>query len=229
MMPKNSKQNKQRINIPKVAKKQPNSAMPNNSNQVPKAQPAHENQLKRIELHGVLGEKFGKTFNLAVNSPKEACEALGYQVDGFRAFMIDAHNKGLYFAVFNDDNNIGENEIEMTTGASVIRIVPQIAGSGGDTMGWVQVVGGYLLAGVGLATGLTPLIGLGIGTMIGGAAGLLMPTPELGNQDQDGNKPSYAFGGAVTTVAQGNPVPLLYGRRHVGGFVISAMIVNEDT
>ena len=72
------------------------------------------------------------------------------------------------------------------------------------------------------------LVGAGVGLMIGGAASLLMPTPELGNQDEDGNRANYGFGGAVTTVAQGNPVPILYGERYIGGFICSAGIYTED-
>ena len=190
--------------------------------------------LRQIELHGVLADKFGKSFMLAVSTPREACEALGYQIPGFKQFMMTAHQSGLFFAVFNDDSNIGEHELEMQTGASVIRIVPQIVGSGGDTMGWLQVVAGAALIGVGLfvpgAAAFAPaLIGAGSGMLIGGVASLLMPVPNLDTQDPDGNKPSYAFGSAVTTVAQGNPVPVLYGHRYVGGFVISAMMVSEDT
>lgn len=190
--------------------------------------------LRQIELHGVLADKFGKSFTLDVATPREACEALSYQIQGFKQFMMTAHQSGLFFAVFNDDSNIGEHELEMQTGASVIRIVPQIVGSGGDTMGWLQVVAGAALIGVGLfvpgAAAFAPaLIGAGSGMLIGGVASLLMPVPNLDTQDPDGNKPSYAFGSAVTTVAQGNPVPVLYGRRYVGGFVISAMMVSEDT
>lgn len=190
--------------------------------------------LRQIELHGVLADKFGKSFMLAVSTPREACEALSYQIQGFKQFMMTAHQSGLFFAVFNDDSNIGEHELEMQTGASIIRIVPQIVGSGGDTMGWLQVVAGAALIGVGLfvpgAAAFAPaLIGAGSGMLIGGVASLLMPVPNLDTQDPDGNKPSYAFGSAVTTVAQGNPVPVLYGRRYVGGFVISAMMVSEDT
>ena len=190
--------------------------------------------LRQIELHGVLADKFGKSFMLAVSTPREACEALSYQIQGFKQFMMTAHQSGLFFAVFNDDSNIGEHELDMQTGASVIRIVPQIVGSGGDSMGWLQVVAGAALIGVGLfvpgAAAFAPaLIGAGSGMLIGGVASLLMPVPNLDTQDPDGNKPSYAFGSAVTTVAQGNPVPVLYGRRYVGGFVISAMMVSEDT
>ncbi|MDP4545892.1 tail assembly protein [Psychrobacter faecalis] len=186
--------------------------------------------LRRIELHGILAEKFGKSFEFDVASPREACEALSYQVDGFRQFMMTAHESGLFFAVFNDDNNISADEVEMKTGAKIIRIVPKITGAGGDAMGWIQVIAGAALVGVGfLVPGMQPLIGAGAGLMLGGAAALLMPRPTITPQDPDGNKPSYAFGGPVTTVAEGNPVPLLYGRRQVGGAVISMMIVNEDT
>ena len=183
--------------------------------------------LRKIELHGVLGEKFGKSFEFDVESPREACEALSYQVDGFRKFMLNAESTGLFFAVFNDDINISKDEVEMKTGASVIHIVPKIVGAGGDTMGWVQVIAGAVL--IGFSNGNPAMIAAGAGMMMGWAASLLMPRPNITPQDPEGNKPSYAFGGAVTTVAEGNPVPILYGRRHIGGAVISMMIVNEDT
>lgn len=185
--------------------------------------------LKRIELHGILADKFGKSFEFDVMSPREACEALSYQVEGFRKFMMTAHESGLFFAVYNDDTNIGDNEIDMQTGAEVIRIVPKITGSGGDALGWIQVVAGAALVGAGFFMGQPALIAAGSGMLLGGAASLLMPRPNITPQDPDGNKPSYAFGGPVTTVAEGNPVGLGYGKFRIGGAVISMMIVNEDT
>lgn len=185
--------------------------------------------LRRIELHGILADKFGKSFDIDVASPREACTALSYQIDGFKHFMMTAHESGLFFAVFNDDENIGANEIEHNTGASVIRIVPEIIGAGGKIGGWLQVVAGAALVTAGLfVPGMQWAIGAGVGLMLGGAATLLMPTPNIEQQDEAGNKASYAFGGAITTVAQGNPVPVLLGEREIGGFVISLMIVNED-
>ncbi|HHH1307693.1 TPA: tail assembly protein, partial [Yersinia enterocolitica] len=38
----------------------------------------------------------------------------------------------------------------------------------------------------------------------------------------------YAFGGPVNTVAQGNPIPIGYGERIIGGAIISAGIYTED-
>ncbi|MFH4280276.1 tail assembly protein, partial [Acinetobacter baumannii] len=73
------------------------------------------------------------------------------------------------------------------------------------------------------------LIGAGIGMMLGGVAMMLMPKVDnTQDQNQDGNRANQGFGGAVTTVAQGNPVPVLYGQREVGGFIVSAGQYPED-
>ncbi len=42
------------------------------------------------------------------------------------------------------------------------------------------------------------------------------------------NQPSYVFNGPVNTTAQGQPVPIGYGRLIVGGAVISAGISIDD-
>jgi predicted phage tail protein len=73
------------------------------------------------------------------------------------------------------------------------------------------------------------LIDLGVGMIVGGVVQLLTPMPKgPKNTDSPENKPSYVFTGAVNTQAQGNPVPLLYGRMIVGSAVISAGINAED-
>ena len=186
--------------------------------------------MKKIVLHGVLSEKFGREFSLDVLTPKEATHAIACQLPEFKLFMLQAEQNGMRFAVFADEKNLGENDIENMTNASVIHIVPKIMGAGGDTMAWLQVIGGAILVGVGVfVPGMQWAIGAGVGMMVGGAASLLMPTPKMdGSQDEDGNRANYGFGGAVTTVAQGNPVPILYGRRYIGGFICSAGIYTED-
>ncbi|OEH66745.1 MAG: phage tail protein [Psychrobacter sp. B29-1] len=194
--------------------------------------------MKVIHLHGILKEKFGEFFKLDIQSAREATHAIASQLPEFKIFMLNAEQNGMRFAIFadevNEKGNLGESELDNMTAASVIHIVPKIMGAGGDAFGWLQVIAGAAMVVVGL--GLTPftggtslgLVGAGVGLMIGGAASLLMPTPELGNQDEDGNRSNYGFGGAVTTVAQGNPVPILYGERYIGGFICSAGIYTED-
>lgn len=51
-------------------------------------------------------------------------------------------------------------------------------------------------------------------------------TPE--NNEIADNRASYIFNGAVNLTAQGNPVPLLYGRMRVGSVVVSAGLSTED-
>lgn len=192
--------------------------------------------LKTIKLYGILAKKFGKEFHLAVDNTREAMRALSVQVPGFEHFMLHAHEQGLEFAVFQDDENISEKELDMNTSAEVIKVVPKVKGAGGAVQtifGAVLVVVGVVVGavagwtGVGGAVGAA-LIGAGVGMMVGGIAMMLMPKIENQDQNQDGNKANKGFGGAVTTVAQGNPVPILYGQREVGGFIASAGQYPED-
>lgn len=188
--------------------------------------------LKTIKLYGILAKKFGKEFRLDVENTREAMRALCVQVPGFEHFMLHAHEQGLEFAVFQDKHNISETELDMNTSAKVIKVVPKVKGAGGafqTIIGAVLVVVGAVMVftGVGAPIG-TALIGAGVGMMVGGIAMMLMPKIENQDQNQDGNKANKGFGGAVTTVAQGNPVPVLYGQREVGGFIASAGQYPED-
>lgn len=192
--------------------------------------------LKKIRLYGILAKRFGKEFRLDVESTREAMRALCVQVPGFEHFMLHAHEQGLEFAVFQDEQNISETELDMSTSAKVIKVVPKVKGAGGA----VQTILGAVLVVVGIVVGVTTgwtgvggaagaaLIGAGVGMMVGGIAMMLMPKIENQDQNQDGNKANKGFGGAVTTVAQGNPVPVLYGQREVGGFIASAGQYPED-
>ena len=183
--------------------------------------------LKTIKLYGVLGKKFGKEFHLAVESTREAVKALSVQVPGFEQFMLTAHEQGLTFVVFQDDENISEDQIDFETGAKVIKIVPKVIGAGGN--GILQTILGAVMIVVGVITQQYWAVGMGVGMMVGGIAQMMMPKMDEGDQNQDGNRANKGFGGAVTTIAQGNPVPILYGQREVGGFIVNAGQFAVDT
>ena len=183
--------------------------------------------LKTIKLYGVLGKKFGKEFKLAVESTREAVKALSVQMPGFEQFMLTAHEQGLAFAVFQDDENISEDQIDFETGAKVIKIVPKVIGAGGN--GILQTILGAVMIVVGVITQQYWAVGMGVGMMIGGIAQMLAPKVDTEDQNQDGNRANKGFGGAVTTIAQGNPVPILYGQREVGGFIVNAGQFAVDT
>lgn len=206
--------------------------------------------LKTIKLYGVLAEKFGKQFQLDVVNTREAMRALSVQVPGFESFMLRAHESGLKFAVFlNNKNskyknkqssiydpdskqqiegdNISVDQLDMSTEADTIHIVPRVVGAGGN--GVFQTILGAVMVVVGSYTGQYWAVGMGVGMMIGGVSQMLMPKIDnTQDQNQDGNRANKGFGSAVTTVAQGNPVPVLYGQREIGGFIISAGQYPED-
>ena len=69
----------------------------------------------------------------------------------------------------------------------------------------------------------------GAAMIAGGVVQMLSPQPGgLASKQSADNRASYAFGGVTNTAAQGYPVPLLYGRRRIGGAIISAGIYVED-
>ncbi|EKT65829.1 tail assembly protein [Providencia alcalifaciens] len=197
--------------------------------------------LKTIRLYGVLGTQFGREHRLAIDSPREAIKALSVLYDGFGQFLANAHLKGLEFAVFKGQRNITEDELHLDT-CEEIRIAPVIKGS--KRGGFFQTILGVAMIGAAMMLGPAGWAAFGAGGFAGGALALggaamalggviqmLSPQPQGLSVRQDAdNKPSYAFGGAVNTTAQGNPVPLLYGldRREVGGAIISAGIYTED-
>lgn len=197
--------------------------------------------LKTIRLYGVLGAKFGREHKLDIDSPREAIKALSVLYDGFEQFLANAHLKGMEFAVFKGKRNINEEELHLDT-TEEIRIAPIIKGSkrGGffQTILGVAMIGAAAWLSGGLSLAFTAAGTWGGALAMGGAAmalggvyQMLSPQPRGLSMRQDSdNKPSYAFGGAVNSTAQGNPVPLLYGldRREVGGAIISAGIYTED-
>ncbi|HFF1654959.1 tail assembly protein [Providencia vermicola] len=195
------------------------------------------NELKTIRLYGQLGTLFGREHKLAINSPREAIKALSVLYEGFEQFLANAHLKGLEFAVFKGKRNITEDELHLDT-CEDIRIAPVVKGS--KRGGFFQTVLGIAMIGLAVwnpaflamsATTNSALMLGGAAMAIGGVVQMLSPQPRGLSIRQDAdNKPSYAFGGAVNTTAQGNPVPLLYGlgRREIGGAIISAGIYTED-
>ncbi|MCX4067319.1 tail assembly protein [Pseudomonas sp. S1Bt30] len=182
-----------------------------------------------IRLHGQL-RQFGKSFRLAVKSPAEAIKALCVQIPGFERFLSNAKSRGLEFAVFRDKRNISEKELAYH-GAGDIRIAPVVVGS--KRGGILQTIVGAILIVVGVVFAATPfgtpLIGAGIGLVAGGVIQMLSPQASgLKTSAAPENTPGYAFGSAKNTTASGNPVPLCYGKRRVGGAIISAAIYAED-
>lgn len=190
--------------------------------------------MRTIRLYGHLAQRFGRQHRYAVRTPLEAIRALSATMPGFRAHLL-AHSRPGYVVRVGAAARTAE---QMAWPADdVIRIIPITAGAG---RGWGQIVLGAALVAMAYVTGGASLSlssawaaggwttagyfagALGTAMVIGGVSQLLAPQTALASGEQGARKPSDVFAGAVNTSAQGNPVPLLYGRLRVGSQVISA-------
>ncbi|EIV3800657.1 TPA: tail assembly protein [Klebsiella aerogenes] len=190
--------------------------------------------MTRIELSGMLGKKFGKTHHRLISCIHEAGIALAKTIPGFEKFMITSKERGLTYAVFKGEKNIGVDDLGFPITGEVIRIVPVVIGS--KKAGFLQTILGAVIVAVGAiatfgfgqAWGVNVMMAGGA-MMLGGVVQMLSPQPAgLARKESPDNKASYAFGGVTNTASQGYPVGLLYGKRRIGGAIISAGIYVED-
>lgn len=192
--------------------------------------------LRTVRFHGPMVDAFGPKFEYRAHNVPKAIDAMKNLIPGFERYMLEAHKRGLTFAIFVGNRNVGYDDMELTKGTEDIHLVPMIIGS--KRAGLFQTVLGVALVALSMWNpaflGMSAAVAQGVGAVgasmaLGGIVQML--SPQAGGlrmrQDQD-NKPSYAFGGPVNTTAQGNPVGVLYGTREIGGAVISAGIYTED-
>ncbi|BEJ31891.1 tail assembly protein [Citrobacter freundii] len=186
-----------------------------------------------IKLSGSLAKMFGRAHQRLISTPREVFRALSVTVPGFEKYLNTSKARGLTYTVMMGKRNISESDLDFPNAGQEIRIVPVIIGS--KRAGVLQtILGAALVAvsiwmpGVSIAAS-NMMFAAGASMALGGIAQMLSPQPAglASKQDAD-NQASYAFGGVTNTAAQGNPVPLLYGRRLIGGAIISAGIYVED-
>lgn len=185
-----------------------------------------------IRLYGDLGDRFGRTRQLFVSSPKEAVRALCSTVQGFRQYLLDHSELGYRVLVGGDPSSedgeaVIADHLHIPTGRQVIRIVPVYAGA---KNGALEVIAGVVLVIVGTIYQQPWLTNIGISLILGGVSNLLTSAPPVNPPTGIGSaqrEPSYLFGGPANTVSQGGPVPVGWGRLRVGGVVISGGIVPE--
>lgn len=181
--------------------------------------------MKKIIFYGILGEKFGKEFVLDVQTASEAIRALCKQIKGLEEY-VKLNN----FVVWADEENLSEETVKMTFNAEVFKFSLDIDGAGGGG-GLLSIVAGVAMVAVGFVLGGPIGAGLILGGIVAGAVGIsmsLMPVAYPDTLDEEGNRASYSFGGAVTTTAQGNVIPVSYGECMGGGFVMSAGVKTRN-
>ena len=206
--------------------------------------------LTKITLHGSLGKKVGKDWELQVESIPEAMHAINVMTNReFFKTIIDNDKQNVKYRVLvNGKSAVSksvdkiedapESEIFIKRKMETLDIVPVLegAGGGGDGEGkdWMLVLGGALTMGIGFgmesAFGAT-LVQLGLFAVITGLSNLLAEPPDFEDFreiDAVNKRESYLFNGAVNTYNPGGPVPVGYGRLLVGSATIGFSQENED-
>ena len=136
---------------------------------------------------------------------------------------------------------------KILTGVALVAAAIVLGPLGGGFLGLGAGVGGGAAVGVGFLTaGASSAIGfIGASLILSGTAQLLSPQPadlpgltgatggrrnsfDPVNNDPADNRSSYIYNGAVNLTAQGNPVPICYGRMRVGSVVVSAGVSTTD-
>ena len=187
-----------------------------------------------IILLGELGRQFGRRHKMVVASAAEAVRALGANFPTFERELVSSGERGVGYKVLVGRDELNLERLHEPSGQQRITIAPVISGAGGNGLGQI-ILGAALIAvawwnpmgwaAAGSFLSQATLYSVGTSMILGGVAQMIAPTPKSTDPlERPENKPSYAFNGAVNTTAQGQPVPVGYGRLIVGSAVISAGI-----
>lgn len=186
--------------------------------------------MKTVLLLGELGKKFGRKIRLDVKTPAEAVRALCANFPDFERHLVDSEKRNVAYRVVVGKGDVRVDDLHNPAGNQTIKLVPVIQGAGGN--GLFQTIIGAVLIAASFIPGNPfsgPMLNAGIAMVIGGTIQMLSPTPKAPDPSESPeNQPSYVFNGAVNTTAQGQPVPIGYGRMIVGSAVISAGITTEE-
>jgi len=181
--------------------------------------------MKKVYLHGKLGKRFGRKWELAVQSPSEAIRAIDSNVDGFVDYILQesVNKKNYYFLKKTpekikstqelEDNLINKDQVSAAIKCEEIHIVPETYG-GVVAAFFAGVFGTGTLA----ATVATSMVW---GVVAQVAMNLLFKPPKTPERKGPTNTKSFLIAGARTRQAQGVAVPLGYGRLKIGATTIS--------
>lgn len=194
--------------------------------------------LREVRLYGELGRKFGRVHRLAVESVREAMQALAVVLPGFERHLREHSAPGYHVFIGQRarGRDIGERQLEEpVSAAEPIMLVPVVAGA--KKAGAFQAVLGIALIALtawnplgAFAGAFAPLAGagkLGAYLLIGGALQMASAPRKAASATRVENR-SFGFDGPVNTDEEGLPVPVAIGRFIAGGARISAGIATDE-
>lgn len=94
--------------------------------------------LKKVKLYGELGDKFGREWNLDINSASEAIRALDVNNKDFRPYMINSEKNGIAYKVVVGKSYLEEkDELYHPSGRQEIKIIPVVLGAKKSGLGMI--------------------------------------------------------------------------------------------
>jgi len=157
--------------------------------------------MRKVFLHGELGNSLGSEWDLEVDSVQEALQAIEANTNRLNNFLRRNAERITHYTFAVDGKKLDKHQLRSSIKDEEkdIHIMPQIAG--GDPVNILIFI---------VVTIVTSLIMQAI-----------FKPPKAKEQEKTN---SYLFTGTQNVAAQGVPVPLGYGRMRVGSVVVSAAV-----
>ena len=136
--------------------------------------------MTQVKLLGELGERYGTDWTSGHKSVRDILKLIDCQVEGFKEYLAECHEKGIQFTIQNGDDFMEAdlNEMALNNLKDTVIITPIPAGSG---KGMKKLIAGLLLiaafffipglGGTGLVSG-TPATTKTLSTVIGQMGGM---------------------------------------------------------
>lgn len=178
-----------------------------------------------INLHGRLGQKYGRKHFFKVRNAKEAIDALCGNFSTFRSDLIRLSQKGVFYKAIKGKTPCMD-VVDYYDKCDEIDIIPSIFGSGAAGL---IIAGTAALTAGSFVQGLSFLVYIGIALIIQGISQLLFPF-EFSSTEQDApiETQSFLFNNTDNNAVQGFRIPIIYGQIRGGSNVISTNIEAFD-
>lgn len=165
--------------------------------------------MKKVYLHGALGKRFGKTWDLNVSSPGEAIAAIFANNPEVEKYLNKKQQEGVVYGIkkSGEQSFAGNKEFLLSTEKD-LHVFPIAQGSGGFAVSLVM-------------TAITTAASMYVSKKISEA--LKQDDSVLKTQTK-----SYIYSGQQNRFEQGNTIPVGYGKMKIGSNNISACNINYE-
>lgn len=189
-----------------------------------------------VRFYGSL-KTFGQSFTLNVADTAEALRALFAQLPNLRQTVQQGFYKIRIGKDYLDNRYIEQGLFYQLKDGMTLHFTP--IAKGAKRAGVFQTIAGAVLVAAGAALSYfsmgtlsaigTQMMWAGGAMMLGGVAQMLTKTPSMGGMGSESEKKqSTAFSNVQNMAAQGQPVPLAYGRIRCGSMIISQGVETVD-